>query len=154
MPDDARIEIKPFDGLTLKELHACLMLRSEVFVVGQQICCEADPDALDPKCHHAMVWLGDELVGTARLFAAVDEKTIKAGRVAVAPSHRGRGLGLALMREVQRWIAERPDCCGVMSAQLYLEPWYARLGWVREGSVYMEAGIEHVKMRYTPADAS
>lgn len=153
MARDVRIEIKAIDELTLKELHACLKLRGEVFVVGQQICAVPDVDEYDIEAHHVMMWLDNELIGTARLLRMDDCKYIKVGRVAVAEPWRGRGLGSAMMRAIHAWIAQVPGRYGVMSAQAHLERWYGQLGWQREGGVFMEAGIEHVKMRYSLADA-
>ena len=141
------IEVKPFDALTLRELHACLKLRGEVFVVGQKICSVPDVDALDPACHHVMLWQGGVLAGTARLLPVGERgAVIKVGRVAVDSAYRGRGIGVGLMRGVQAWIAEVPGRSGVMSAQAYLERWYVSLGWRAVGEHYQEAGIEHVKM--------
>lgn len=143
-----RIEIKPFDGLTLGELHACLKLRGEVFVVGQQISSVPDVDEQDPDAHHVMMWLGDQLIGTARLISSGEGRSIKVGRVAVAEQHRDRGYGGAMMRLIQRWIEEVPGRSGTMSAQAHLKEWYARLGWFQDGREYMEAGIPHVHLLY------
>jgi ElaA protein len=142
------VEIKPFDALTVRELHACLKLRGEVFVVGQGICSLPDVDDDDPRCHHALLWVGEALAGTARLLAKDGGRTIKVGRVAVGKPWRGKGVGVALMRGVQGWIAHEPGRVGVMSAQAYLERWYTALGWQRVGDVYEEAGIDHVEMRW------
>lgn len=147
------VTIKPFDALTPRELHACLKLRGEVFVVGQGISQVADVDELDPLCQHAMLWQGGQLAGTARLLAIEDGGAIKVGRVAVDPSFRGRGLGVALMRGVQAWIVAEPGRSGVMSAQSYLERWYTALGWRSVGGHYDEAGIDHVKMLYPAQEA-
>ena len=152
MTDGMRIEIKPFDELTLRELHACYRLRGEVFVVGQQICSEPDVDELDPHCHHVMIWLGDELVGTARLKPVGEDAYIKVGRVAIAEAHRGRGLGSSMMRAIQAWIGQVPGRSGTMSAQAHLERWYGSLGWISNSSVYMEAGIAHIQLLYPPED--
>jgi ElaA protein len=46
-----------------------------------------------------------------------------------------RALELAAGREV------------VLGAQSYLEKWYARFGFERDGSEYVEDGIPHVPMR-------
>lgn len=105
MPTDSiEIEIKPFDDLGLRELHACLMLRGEAFVVGQQIYQVADVDEQDPLCHHVLMRVGEELVGTARLLPTDGNMVIKVGRVAVSENWRGRGLGGDMMRAVQAWI--------------------------------------------------
>lgn len=148
MPASDAVEIKPFDALTVHELHACLKLRGEVFVVGQGICSLPDVDELDPLCFHALLWVGETLAGTARLLVKDGGQTVKVGRVAVGKPWRGRGIGVALMRGVQGWIGQQPGRVGVMSAQAYLERWYTALGWSRVGDVYREAGIDHLEMRW------
>lgn len=148
------IEIKPFDALTLSELHACLKLRGEVFVVGQQICAVPDVDEHDPDAYHLMLSIDSELIGTARLLPLDIGPVIKVGRVAVSADWRGRGLGGELMRAAQRWVAKWPDHSAVMDAQSHLADWYAALGWQRVGEPFLEAGIEHIKMRYTPENAA
>ena len=148
MAGDVRIEIKPFGELTLKQLHACLKLRGEVFVVGQRICAVPDVDEHDPAAHHVMMWLDGELIGTARLMLLDEGKTVKVGRVGVDQRYRGRGFGGSMMRAIQRWIEQEPGRKGKMSAQAHLERWYAGLGWIRNGTEYMEAGIPHLELYY------
>ena len=150
MPESDFVCVKFFEDLSLEELHACLKLRGEVFVVGQQICAVPDVDELDPRCHHALLWQGGELVGTARLLIDADQSKVKVGRVAVAMSQQGRGLGTILMQAVQAWIGQEPGRTGVMSAQAHLVAWYTRLGWLSEGPVYVEAGIDHQAMVFDP----
>lgn len=147
------IEIKRFEALSPAQLHACLKLRGEVFVVGQQICQVPDVDEHDPDAYHLMMWLDHELVGTARLLPKDNEQVIKVGRVAVSAHWRGRGLGGEMMRAVQAWISEQPGVTGVMDAQAHLVDWYTALGWQRVGEPFMEAGLKHVEMRYTPENA-
>ena len=63
--------------------------------------------------------------------------------MAVLKSYRDRGIGLALLRELIR-IGERHApgrLC--LSAQCYAIPFYEKLGFVAEGPVYDEAGIDH-----------
>ena len=148
MAGDVQIQIKPFDALTLAELHACLKLRGEVFVVGQQICAVPDVDEHDPAAQHVMMWLDGELIGTARLMLLDDGTTVKVGRVAIHERHRGRGYGSSLMRAIQAWIGQVPSRKGVMSAQAHLEQWYGHLGWIMDGEEYMEAGIPHLQLLY------
>ena len=61
--------VKAFQELTVYELYALLKLRSEVFVVEQN-CVFLDQDDKDQKCHHLLLYSGDELVGYSRLVPA------------------------------------------------------------------------------------
>jgi ElaA protein len=145
---------KWFTDLTMRELYALMVLRDDVFVVGQKITAENELDGQDPQCVHIIGRLGvDEegggagfdgkgrVVATARLFMAKDP--VKVGRIAVAVDLQRKGVGTALMRYVHELLGGRE---GVMSAQQYLESWYAELGWQRVGDVYDEADIPHVRM--------
>jgi ElaA protein len=138
-----RIDIKPYEALTRDELHDVLMLRNIVFVVGQGITSEPEVDGRDPECEHAMMWEGDTLVGTARIFHREDPQVV--GRVAVLTTLQGQGLGTELMEAVQDHLGEAH---AELHAQAHLEDWYTRLGWVRVGDVFEEANIPHVMMRW------
>ena len=124
------------------ELYEVLCLRDLVFVVGQKITAVPEVDGEDPSFHHL---IGRDQMGrviaTARL--SLDDTPIKLGRVAVRDDLQRTGIGSALMREAQRIIGRRP---ATMNAQAHLEPWYASLGWKREGPVFLEAEIDHVRM--------
>ena len=139
MPDFSH---KAFADLELRELYDLLALRDRVFVVGQRITAEPEVDGLDPRAVHV---LGrDEagrMVATARLF--FDARPVKVGRIAVDQHLQRQGLGSQLMLYVHQVLGDRP---AAMSAQAHLEPWYASLGWKREGDLYVEADIPHVRM--------
>lgn len=136
-----RMEIKDFHQLTLQELYDLLVLRNIVFVVGQKITSEPEADGLDDECAHALLYAGDDLIATARLF--MSRSPVVVGRVAVHPDHQRGGVGTGLMDHVGRYIGERS---AELHAQAHLEAWYTRLGWRRVGEVYMEAEIPHVTM--------
>lgn len=136
-------EIKVFDDLSLRELHDIFWLRNVVFVVGQKITAEPEVDGLDPECEHAMLWMEDRLVGTARIFHQRDP--IVVGRVAVHTDLQGHGLGSVLMQAVQEHLGARR---AELHAQAHLEEWYTRLGWERFGEPFVEAEILHVMMRW------
>ena len=142
-----RFVLKAFADLSLRELYEVMVLRNDVFVVGQKITEEAEVDGLDPECHHALLYDGEELVGTARLFWA--DEPVKVGRVAVARGRQRGGLGTRLMLGVQEALGARR---AKLHAQAYLEEWYARLGWERQGEVFDEAGIDHVVMYWKPTN--
>lgn len=133
---------RPFDELSIRELHDIMWLRNVVFVVGQKITSEPEVDGLDPECTH--VFGADEygkIVAVTRLF--LDEDPVKVGRIAVDRELQATGIGTQMMHYVNDVLCDRS---AVMSAQHHLCNWYTSVGWIAVGPVYDEAGIPHSKM--------
>lgn len=142
--------IKSFNELTPAELYAILQLRCEVFVVEQN-CPYLDEDDKDQNSYHLMGWKNDLLAAYTRILPqglAFDEASI--GRVVTSPKARGGGIGRELMqrsiKELYQLYGEVPIRIG---AQLYLRPFYTALGFSQVSEVYIEDGIEHIKMLKT-----
>ncbi|MEM6505760.1 MAG: GNAT family N-acetyltransferase [Planctomycetota bacterium] len=138
--------IKPFHGLSRRQREAVFTVRAEVFLIEQGITEVPDQDGVDPECDHVLAYAGWRVVGTARL-QTLEDGTVKVGRLAVLKPWRGRGVGGKILRSAHDYI-DQLGVGGVMSAQQYLEGWYASQGWVRRGEPYIEAGIPHVRMFY------
>lgn len=139
---------KSFEQLTTLELYALLQLRNEVFIVEQN-CPYLDVDGKDLKSYHLMAWKEGNLVAYTRLIpAGISYDEVSIGRVVNSPSVRGSGIGKELMQLSIAKIFElfgRQDI--VIGAQLYLKKFYTGLGFVQEGDIYLEDGIEHILMR-------
>jgi ElaA protein len=138
---------KKFEALSPYELYAILQLRNEVFVVEQN-CVYQDADNKDPLSYHVMGWQEDKLIAYTRVIppgVAYTEQSI--GRVVTSPAARKSGIGRALMQES---INESRRLFGNhvirIGAQLYLKQFYASLGFVPIGGIYLEDGIEHIEM--------
>ncbi|RDV39761.1 GNAT family N-acetyltransferase [Bradymonadaceae bacterium TMQ3] len=137
------VQIKTFEELSKLELYEVMVLRNEVFVVGQKITAEPEVDGLDVDCAHVLLRADERLVGTARIFHKTSPMVV--GRVAVHPEFQGQGLGTKVMEAVQRYLGER---AAELHAQAHLERWYTTLGWERYGEPFVEAEIPHVMMRW------
>jgi len=139
-----------FAALSTTALYAALRLRQQVFVVEQHII-YLDLDGLDQDACHMLGWEGDTLQAYQRCLAPgayFSESAI--GRIVVSPGARGRGLGRELVRRgielnLNRW----PDQDIRINAQAYLEEFYRSLGFVSQGEVYDEEGIDHIEMLYS-----
>ena len=141
-----------FGALSNGQLYQMLALRSEVFVV-EQACAYQDLDGKDFKALHLIGTLNDKVLATARLLPSgvsyPDAASI--GRIVVHPSLRGQDLGrktvqLALTQYQKLWPNEEL----LIGAQARLTRFYEELGFVAEGEIYDEDGIEHITMRWNP----
>lgn len=141
------INIKPFEKLTIDELHDLLQLRSEVFVVEQN-CVYQDIDGKDRKALHVLGKLDNSVVAYTRCFAQgiyFDEAAI--GRVVVAPSKRKLNLGHLIMdASIEAIHLHFHTNVIKLSAQTYLIAFYEHHGFQTTGEEYLEDGIPHIEM--------
>ena len=138
---------KEFSSLSPHELYAILQLRNEVFIVEQN-CAYQDCDEVDFACHHFMGWQQNKLVAYTRLIpAGVSYIEISIGRVVTSPLIRRTNAGRELMKrsieKVYELFTHQPIKIG---AQLYLKRFYESFGFTQVSEVYLEDGIEHIKM--------
>lgn len=124
------------------DLPAVFALRHEVFVIGQDVPEDLERDDLDVLSDHAVAIVGGEVVGTGRLLP---DGTI--GRMAVASSVRGQGIGAAVLGVLEEQARRRGFPAVELHAQVHALGFYDRYGYVPCSEVYLEAGIEHQSMR-------
>ena len=120
-------------------------VRETVFIDEQRVPRELEFDDRDPLCAHVLAFDGDAPVGTGRLDLAYGGKV---GRVAVVATHRHYGVGTAVMKALHSLARERKQSHLWCNAQLTAVPFYERLGYVSSGPVFVEAGIDHLRMDY------
>lgn len=128
-------------------------LRTEVFVNEQNVPIELELDEKDNSEHtiHIGYFNVDELKGVARLID-MDKEVIHIGRVAIDKNHRGEGIGHKLIlgcEDIAKKVLNR-DFNIELSAQVYVETFYKKLGYNRiNNNIYIDAGIEHIDMKKT-----
>lgn len=132
-----------------EEVERALDLRREVFVGEQGVAPEEEIDGRDGEALHLVaVDSGGLVVGTCRLLA--DGPVVKLGRMAVAREARGRGIGARLLQLAEAEVPPTAERI-VLAAQIPAIPLYERAGYARHGEVFLDAGIEHVRMEKTLA---
>jgi len=126
-------------------------LRAAVFTGEQGVDPAIEVDGRDAGAVHVVAIEGaasggspPHVLATARLLEVGERAVV--GRVAVRSGLRGRGVGTAMMRELEREAVERGLIVVELHAQVDVEGFYRRLGYQAGGEHYLEAGIEHVTM--------
>jgi ElaA protein len=143
-----QIKYKPFYALSIDELYSLLQLRFAVFVMEQK-CFYNDLDDIDKEAIHLLAYKenSNELIGTARVYLTENNTLSHFGRLCLAQAERGNKQGALLLTNLLDYISKvHPDKPLVISAQYWLHDFYQRAGFVAEGDVYDEAGIDHIKM--------
>lgn len=131
------------DWETCRE-HA-YFIRHEVFVVEQNVPVEEERDDMDAVSVHIVAYdQDDQPLGTGRLLPDGH-----IGRLAVRRIARGKGLGSVLLTRLIEEARQRGDREVVLAAQLHAQGFYAAHGFQPEGSVFLDAGIDHILMRLT-----
>lgn len=119
----------------------CQPIRFKVFVDEQGIDPELELDSVDDRCVHCIARSGETVVGTGRLLPDGH-----IGRMAVLTAFRRAGVGGMILEHLVDEARRRGHARVELSAQVYVESFYLRHGFTRDGAVYVEAGIDHVRM--------
>ncbi|WP_439148666.1 GNAT family N-acetyltransferase [Sulfitobacter sp.] len=128
-----------------EDLASCHLLRRIVFIEEQSVPEADELDDLDGTSIHFLASQKDIPIGTARM--QINGDTAKIGRVCVLAAHRGTGLGAALMRAAVDEARQQDGVAFVkLSSQVSAIGFYEKLGFVAQGPVYDDAGIDHRDM--------
>ncbi|SMO49193.1 GNAT family N-acetyltransferase [Melghirimyces algeriensis] len=138
------IQIAPI--MEKKELDQAFSIRHKVFVEEQNVPSSLETDEWDATATHFLAKENGQAVGTARL-RWVSAKVGKVERVAVLSSHRGTGLGRALMDAIESYAIQHEASMLKLHAQTSALSFYRKLGYDPHGEPFMDAGIEHIEMK-------
>ena len=118
-------------------------LRFAVFVTEQQVPADIELDSFDPLSVHVVAFdPSGAAVGTGRLLPDGH-----IGRMAVAQSARGSGVGSAMLTALMDEARRRGHSQAILSSQTHARDFYRKHGYTVYGEEYDDAGIPHVEMR-------
>ncbi len=143
MPINSPITVKIIQ--TGADMQAALRIRQIVFVEEQQVDPEIEYDEFEDSATHVIASIDGIPVGTARW--RISQDAYKLERFAVLASHRGLGIGAALVSFVLRQL--EPGRTIYLNSQESALKFYAKLGFTAVGDRFYEANIPHFKMIYT-----
>lgn len=144
---------KTFSQLNTNELYDLLKLRIDIFVV-EQSCFYPDLDEHDrhPQTQHLFCYENGTMTAYLRILpkGLTYPEHISIGRVVVAPTARGTGLGHELMKvALAESLKYFPNDTVKISAQEHLEKYYNQHGFERVSDMYLEDDIPHIGMLKT-----
>lgn len=136
------LQIVAGPDLNVHQLYQIWTIRDTVFAFEQHAD-DVDADGIDLNANVTHWWYDVDGEVASYLRVIENEEYVKITRVCTRKEHRGSGLSTKLMNEA---IAAHSGRKIKITAQAYLEDWYASLGFVRTGENFLEAGIDHVPM--------
>jgi predicted GNAT family N-acyltransferase len=122
-----------------------MRLRRDVFVGEQHVPQEEEADAYDATAIHVVALEAGTVVGVLRMIYRDDD--VKIGRVAVAPSARGHGIGAKLVRFAMDHARGQGRERFVLGAQTDKVAFYERLGFTAYGEEFQDGGMPHLAMK-------
>ncbi len=130
-----------------EDLQKCLYIRTQVFVIGQNVPKNEEIDGKDQKSDHYLLTLDNNPVGVARVRYIEDVAKIE--RVAILTGYQGQGLGKQLMKAI---LSDLKQSIGIvtakLSSQVYAIPFYEKFGFTVCSEEYMDANIPHKDMTF------
>lgn len=127
-------------------------IRTQVFMNEQKVTAEDEWDGLDDQAIHLLArTTNGEAIGCARIIKErlQDKNWFHIGRVAVLKERRGEGIGLSLMHYALTWCTSTDSSAGIyLHAQVSSAGFYQKLGFIAQGTEFIDAGIVHINMLY------
>ena len=136
-----------FNSISKDELYDVLSLRQRVFIIEQD-CFYEDLDYSDQDANHLLLYKDNKLIAYSRVFPpGIKYDAASIGRIVTDLDYRGKGYGKIITQESIQFLKNNfPESDISISAQYRLVDFYENLGFEREGNIYLEDNIDHIKM--------
>ncbi|MGJ9383899.1 GNAT family N-acetyltransferase [Salipaludibacillus sp. CF4.18] len=129
---------------TVEELRDVYDVRRQVFIEEQGVPAEIEVDEKEKESIHLVAYHDNQPIGAGRL--RLEENYGKAERVCILSEMRGKGLGAALMKEMEQVAREHGMDKLKLNAQTHAESFYKGIGYATVSDTFYDAGILHVTM--------
>ncbi len=137
MNDEKAGTISIKEVATAEELAQAQQIRVQVLEAEQGFPHDVNIDGRDPSAIHVLMLDDNVPVATARVTVSAEGEG-KIARIAVLPSHRGRGLGKRLIRRLESLARRKGLHALYVEPHAHLEPFFQRLGYNKvRGSVQL-----------------
>jgi len=126
--------------------HLASYVRTQVFILEQGISPQEEFDHYDtPQRYFLLALDKGKPVGTIR-YEETDATTLKPDRLCVLAPYRKKGIGMALLTQLEEIGKEQGYQKSCLSAEVIAIPFYEKLGYHVASSPFKEDGILCVTM--------
>lgn len=119
-------------------------IRNEVFIKEQHFMNEYDE--IDNYATHLVFYSNETPIATCRFYKDAIQREYIVGRIAVIKEYRGNHCGEMMMNVIEELILKDGGDKISLSAQVRVQPFYEKLGYVAQGQHYFDEYCEHVHM--------
>lgn len=121
-------------------------IRETVFLEEQGF--EKEYDENDEIAKHIVIYESNTAIATCRVYWDDEVNCYHIGRIAVLKPHRGKGLGIAVVKEAEKIAKSLGGNEIFISGQLQVAAFYKnKLGYTQYGDVYLEENHPHVALK-------
>lgn len=136
------MEIKWTSGFD--DFDDAYLVRKNVFILEQNVDENIEIDEFDSIALHLVVYKNGKPIATGRLFTMDDLCII--GRVCVLKEYRGKDIGKFLMKKLMDKAESLNPYAIKIDSQLHAIDFYRQFGFEVQSGVFLDAGIEHMRM--------
>ncbi len=128
----------------IEHLADVIAIRKEVFIQEQNISIHDELEKDNYLFQHYILYFNGVKAATARMRKTNNHYIV--GRLAVLKQYRSLGLGEKIMNFIHQEIKANGGNKIIIHAQLKVENFYKKLGYVPTSEIFYEANIPHVTM--------
>jgi predicted GNAT family N-acyltransferase len=130
------------------QLERCLNIRNKVFTIEKGISKEIEVDEndnLNSEYDHFVATCNDIDIGAFRCIK-ISNNTVKIQRFCVLKQYRKQGIGKCMIKEIEDYYKAREITKLELDAKFSVCGFYEKCGFEKISDIFIEAGVEHVKM--------
>lgn len=126
------------------EKELCYKIREDVFTYWQKVPKKIDSDWLDETSTHVILYYSKIPVWTARI--RIIDNNLKLERISILEQYRWKWLWKELMKFLIEYSKTKNIDWIVMNAQAYLQSFYEKFWFKKEGEIFKSSWIPHIRM--------
>ncbi|MFV0255178.1 MAG: GNAT family N-acetyltransferase [Erysipelotrichaceae bacterium] len=129
------------------EIIALILLRRDVFIFEQKVPLIEEFDEIDKTAIQLVVIDNQEVIATCRVIPTNNK--YKIGRFAVKKAYRKQKIGSKLLEFIEKMAKTNNIDRLTLAAQITAIDFYQANGYKVYSDIFLDAGIEHLKMEKT-----